>query len=488
MMNKLNLTRAAVSLIFSILPAFTLGIGPIASVLINMYGCRPVAVGGTCIASLGFFLSRWWVNIWFYYVTIGIIGGTATGIAVCGTGVGTFVLSYVMDGIVNKWSWLSYSNALLVEAFIILIGLACGFAMKPLPHEASQQRQLARKARAEAERKKLALLLILQKNSVNSEGNAVNAIVEPMLPVDTDETLSTKKSFFSRIADEIDLKLLKNAAFALFVISSVLAGLGFNVVYNFADDLANDLKVIKDQRTYIVMSMGLSNIFGRVMLGNLRDRIPKNQLHLFIITTIISGIAIIVAPLCGSSIALHISYASTFGFFSGGAVTLQVPVLAAVVGDEKQNVAFGVLSLFGGFAVVIGTPIVGGSTNGTLKLDDGVYTGEILDGRANGRGVLMKWDGHRYEGEFINDMPDGKGILLRLHGSNSTEKIYEGRFLENKFDGQGTFYWSDGSRYQGTWKNNQRHGLGQIVYADGRVRKGQWAYDKLIEELQVSNT
>ncbi|CAF4263069.1 unnamed protein product, partial [Adineta steineri] len=93
------------------------------------------------------------------------------------------------------------------------------------------------------------------------------------------------------------------------------------------------------------------------------------------------------------------------------------------------------------------------STNGTLKLDDGVYTGEILDGRANGRGVLMKWDGHRYEGEFINDMPDGKGILLRLHGSNSTEKIYEGRFLENKFDGQGTFYWSDGSRYQGTWKN-----------------------------------
>ncbi|CAF4235089.1 unnamed protein product, partial [Adineta steineri] len=359
MMNKLNLTRAAVSLIFSILPAFTLGIGPIASVLINMYGCRPVAVGGTCIASLGFFLSRWWVNIWFYYVTIGIIGGTATGIAVCGTGVGTFVLSYVMDGIVNKWSWLSYSNALLVEAFIILIGLACGFAMKPLPHEASQQRQLARKARAEAERKKLALLLILQKNSVNSEGNAVNAIVEPMLPVDTDETLSTKKSFFSRIADEIDLKLLKNAAFALFVISSVLAGLGFNVVYNFADDLANDLKVIKDQRTYIVMSMGLSNIFGRVMLGNLRDRIPKNQLHLFIITTIISGIAIIVAPLCGSSIALHISYASTFGFFSGGAVTLQVPVLAAVVGDEKQNVAFGVLSLFGGFAVVIGTPIVG---------------------------------------------------------------------------------------------------------------------------------
>jgi len=53
----------------------------------------------------------------------------ATGIAVCGTGVGTLVLSYAMNGIVNIRSWLNYSNALLVEAGIILFGLVCGFLM-----------------------------------------------------------------------------------------------------------------------------------------------------------------------------------------------------------------------------------------------------------------------------------------------------------------------------------------------------------------------
>jgi MCP family monocarboxylic acid transporter-like MFS transporter 14 len=53
----------------------------------------------------------------------------AMGIAVCGSGVGTFVLSYVMDGIVNTRSWLNYSNALLLEAGIILFGLVCGFLM-----------------------------------------------------------------------------------------------------------------------------------------------------------------------------------------------------------------------------------------------------------------------------------------------------------------------------------------------------------------------
>jgi hypothetical protein len=53
----------------------------------------------------------------------------AMGIGVCGTGVGTSVLSYIMDNIVNIRSWLNYSDALLVEASIILFGLLCGFLM-----------------------------------------------------------------------------------------------------------------------------------------------------------------------------------------------------------------------------------------------------------------------------------------------------------------------------------------------------------------------
>ncbi|CAF4332007.1 unnamed protein product, partial [Adineta steineri] len=124
MMKQLSLSRASVSAIFGILPAVTLGAGPIATVLTNMYGFRLVAIIGACVASLGFFLSRWWANIWFSYITNGVIGGIgfalmylpaivsvnlyfekksafALGIAVCGSGVGTFVLSYIMDAVVN---------------------------------------------------------------------------------------------------------------------------------------------------------------------------------------------------------------------------------------------------------------------------------------------------------------------------------------------------------------------------------------------------
>ena len=92
-----------------------------------------------------------------------------------------------------------------------------------------------------------------------------------MLPVVTVEKLPTK-SFFAQIIEQIDLKLLKNGAFTLFVVSNFLASLGFNVIYNYADDLANDSNVVKDYRSYIVMSIGLSNILGRFSIGYLGDQ------------------------------------------------------------------------------------------------------------------------------------------------------------------------------------------------------------------------
>jgi MFS family permease len=74
---------------------------------------------------------------------------------------------------------------------------------------------------------------------------------------------------------------------------------------------------------------------------------------------VISGVATMVAPLCGASVIQHIGYASFFGFFSGGYVALTSIVLVDIVGIEKLSDAFGVLLLFIGVATAIGTPIVG---------------------------------------------------------------------------------------------------------------------------------
>ena len=53
----------------------------------------------------------------------------AMGVGVCGSGVGTMVLSYVMNEIVNVRTWVKYENALLIESGIIMISLLSGFLM-----------------------------------------------------------------------------------------------------------------------------------------------------------------------------------------------------------------------------------------------------------------------------------------------------------------------------------------------------------------------
>ncbi|CAF0822943.1 unnamed protein product [Adineta steineri] len=245
----------------------------------------------------------------------------ALGIAISGSGVGSFVLFFIMDAVVNIQSGLSYPSALLIEAAIILFGIVCGFLMTPLPQEPSEQRRLQRQA---------------EKNLISS-----NALV-------TSE---------NNIANEaVDLKILH---LHCLLYQNFSPSLGFNVIYNFADDLANDSKVIKGHRAYIVMSISLSNILGRVIIGYLGDRKWINHLLLFIITLIISGIATIIAPFCSSSVIPHICYASLFGFSSGGYFTLTPIVLVDIVGKNKLSDAFGVLLLFIGVAMAIGTPIVG---------------------------------------------------------------------------------------------------------------------------------
>jgi hypothetical protein len=82
----------------------------------------------------------------------------------------------------------------------------------------------------------------------------------------------TKKSFLAQVAAQIDLNLLKDAAFALFAISNFLTSLGFNVPYNFANDLATDAKVVEERRRWVIMTIGIANCFGRVFIGLLGDQ------------------------------------------------------------------------------------------------------------------------------------------------------------------------------------------------------------------------
>ena len=52
-----------------------------------------------------------------------------------------------------------------------------------------------------------------------------------------------------------------------------------------------------------------------------------------------------------------------------------------------------------------------------------------------------------------------------------------------KWDGQGTKYYTNGTKYVGEWKDEKKHGKGTEYTADGQIsREGVWADNKYVEK------
>ncbi|OWA50050.1 putative Monocarboxylate transporter 12 [Hypsibius exemplaris] len=150
-----NAGESATGAVGSTLFGVTLIIGPIAGALVNRFGCRPVTCAGGVIATLGTILSIFSPNIPVMILTFGVIGGfgfgliylpaivsvtqwfearrsLATGIAVCGSGLGTVIFGWLAPLLVDEYNW---DGALLFIAGIIFNCCVFGALFRPVEYD-----------------------------------------------------------------------------------------------------------------------------------------------------------------------------------------------------------------------------------------------------------------------------------------------------------------------------------------------------------------
>jgi len=133
--------------------------GPIVGGLVNKFGCRPVCMVGAVLSWIAFSVSTLSTNVGMLMITYGIIGGfgfgliylpaivsvgfyfeskraLATGISVCGSGVGTFVFAPLASFLLDAFGWKT-SN--LIFAAICLLCVIFGALMRPLEEIAEEE-------------------------------------------------------------------------------------------------------------------------------------------------------------------------------------------------------------------------------------------------------------------------------------------------------------------------------------------------------------
>ncbi|XP_043193230.1 uncharacterized protein LOC122365772 isoform X2 [Amphibalanus amphitrite] len=145
----------------SLLNGVYLSAGPIVSGLTNVYGCRPVTIAGGLLAGVAFLLSTTVPSVAWLMLVYGVIGGLgfgliylpaivavnyyfearralATGIAVCGSGFGTFVFAPFAAFLLREYGW---KGGNMILAGIILNAVVCGALMRPLVYKKPSDKQ-----------------------------------------------------------------------------------------------------------------------------------------------------------------------------------------------------------------------------------------------------------------------------------------------------------------------------------------------------------
>ncbi|XP_045485559.1 monocarboxylate transporter 4 isoform X1 [Pieris rapae] len=150
--------KGTVAWVGSLLSGVYLAAGPVVSALCNKYGCRAVCVAGSFVATIAFVLSTFSQSVTMMMLTYGVLGGIgfgmiylpsvvavgyyfesrrslATGIAVCGSGVGTFSFAPLATILLQEFG--SWQSANLLLAGLILNCAIFGALMRPLVYPKS---------------------------------------------------------------------------------------------------------------------------------------------------------------------------------------------------------------------------------------------------------------------------------------------------------------------------------------------------------------
>jgi hypothetical protein len=106
--------------------------------------------------------------------------------------------------------------------------------------------------------------------------------------------------------------------------------------------------------------------------------------------------------------------------------------------------------------------------DGTYEDSDGLrYEGHFIDGAFQGSGTAWYPDGSRYEGDWEDGKRNGEGVWRDADGSR-----YTGQFREDAFHGQGTLTLDNGDILTGEWSQGQLNGHGSLTTADGMLYVG----------------
>lgn len=326
--------------ISSIMLAVMYAAGPISSILVNTYGCRPIVMMGGCLCAVGMISASFCTSVLQLYLCIGVIGGLglafnlqpaltmigkyffkkrpiANGLAMAGSPVFLSTLAPLNQFLFNRFGW---RGSFLILGGLLLNCCVAGSLMRPLgppPGKAKKEEKAA---------------------------------------IITTE----KRTAWQIINKYLDLSLFKHRGFLIYLSGNCIMFLGFFAPIVFLAAYAKDMGVDEYNAAFLLSILAFVDMFARPSMGllaNSRWIRPKIQ-YFFSFAVLYNGVCHILCPLADDYTGLVI-YAIFFGFAFGMVSSVLFETLMDLVGAPRFSSAVGLTTIVECCPVLLGPPLAG---------------------------------------------------------------------------------------------------------------------------------
>ncbi|XP_053160734.1 monocarboxylate transporter 12 [Hemicordylus capensis] len=357
--------------IHSIVDCATMLCAPLGSFISNHVSCQLGIMLGGLLASAGLILSSFATSLEHLYLSLGVLTGLgfalsyspaiamvgkyfnkrkalAYGIAMSGSGIGTFILAPVVQLLIEQFSW---RGALLILGGFVLNLCVCGALMRPIAIKEDRQNVPE---------------FPEQEFEVQEQDLKPWSACSPLIKVWSHKCLCQ--------CSWQEYKFLLMPDFVVLAVSVLFMAYGCSPLFVYLVPYALRVGVSHQQAAFLMSILGVIDIIGNITFGWLTDRrcLKKHRYVCYLIAVGMDGLCCLFLPVLQSFLLL-VPFSFTFGYFDGAYVTLIPVVTADVVGTASLSSALGVVYFLHAIPYLISPPVAGWLVDTT-----GSYTASFL--------------------------------------------------------------------------------------------------------------
>ncbi|XP_023862517.1 monocarboxylate transporter 12-B-like isoform X1 [Salvelinus sp. IW2-2015] len=357
--------------IHSLVDCTTMLCAPLGSFIGNRLSCRIAVILGGFLSSIGLVLSSFATSLEYLYLTLGVLTGIgfalcytpaiamvgsyfcerkalAYGIAMSGSGIGTFILAPVVQMLIEHYSW---RGALLILGGVVANLCVCGALLRPITLKEEEEAHGPVPLDTEC-------------------GYGVKAPVVSMLEesLAINNNNNSHRCFCFQSIQEYCFLLMPD--FLMLAVSFLFLASGCSLPFVYLVPYALDVGVSHHQAAFLMSILGVIDIVGNITFGWLVDRrcLKKYRNVCYMIAVGMEGLCCLFIPLL-RTFALLVPFSVFYGYFDGAYVALIPVVTSDIVGTHNLSSALGIVYFLHAIPYLLSPPI-----GGWLVDTTGTYT------------------------------------------------------------------------------------------------------------------